>query len=214
MINVRSFSLGPVQTYCYIVSNKNKECLIFDPGEEADRIIKAIRSNNLKPLAIFLTHAHFDHIGAVDAVREAFNVPVWIHEKEVSWLGDPTKNGSSKYAALPEYIVGAPAEENIIKKEQLFEISDFYFKATFTPGHSPGSISYIFENDGFAIVGDTLFEQGIGRTDLLGGSTKVLLTSIHDKLLTLPEDTIIYPGHGNYTTVGAEMETNPFLNGF
>ncbi|MGE8005477.1 MBL fold metallo-hydrolase [Lysinibacillus sp. NPDC093216] len=214
MINVRSYSLGPVQTNCYIVSNKNKECLIFDPGEEADRIIKAIRSNNLKPLAIFLTHAHFDHIGAVDAVREAFNVPVWIHEKEVSWLGDPTKNGSSKYAALPDYTVGAPAEDNIIKKEQLFEISDFYFKATFTPGHSPGSISYIFENEGFAIVGDTLFEQSVGRTDLLGGSTKTLLTSIHDKLLTLPEDTIIYPGHGNYTTVGAEMETNPFLNGF
>jgi hydroxyacylglutathione hydrolase len=214
MINVRSYSLGPVQTNCYIVSNKNKECLIFDPGEEADRIIKAIRSNNLKPLAIFLTHAHFDHIGAVDAVRDTFNVPLWIHEKEVSWLGDPTKNGSSKYAALPDYIVGAPADENIIKKEQLFEISDFYFKAIFTPGHSPGSISYIFENDGFAIVGDTLFEQGVGRTDLLGGSTKILLASIHDKLLTLPEDTIIYSGHGNYTTVGAEMETNPFLNGF
>ncbi|PJO43553.1 MBL fold metallo-hydrolase [Lysinibacillus xylanilyticus] len=214
MINVRSYSLGPVQTNCYIVSNKNKECLIFDPGEEADRIVKAIRSNNLKPLAIFLTHAHFDHIGAVDVVRKAFDVPLWIHEKEVSWLGDPTKNGSSKYAALPDYIVDAPADENIIKKEQLFEISDFYFKAIFTPGHSPGSISYIFENDGFAIVGDTLFEQGVGRTDLIGGSTKTLLTSIHDKLLTLPEDTIIYPGHGNYTTVGAEMETNPFLNGF
>jgi len=214
MINVRSYSLGPVQTNCYIVSNKNKECLIFDPGEEADRIIKAIRSNNLKPLAIFLTHAHFDHIGAVDAVRKAFDVPLWIHEKEVSWLGDPTKNGSSKYAALPDYIVDAPADENIIKKEQLFEIREFYFKAIFTPGHSPGSISYIFENDGFAIVGDTLFEQGVGRTDLIGGSTKTLLTSIHDKLLTLPEDTIIYPGHGNYTTVGAEMETNPFLNGF
>ncbi len=214
MINVRSYSLGPVQTNCYIVSNKNKECLIFDPGEEADRIIKAIRSHNLKPLAIFLTHAHFDHIGAVDAVRKAFNVPLWIHEKEVSWLGDPTKNGSSKYAALPDYIVGAPADENIIKKEQLFEISDFYVKAIFTPGHSPGSISYIFENDGFAIVGDTLFEQGVGRTDLPGGSTKILLASIHDKLLSLPEDTIIYPGHGRYTTVGAEMETNPFLNGF
>jgi len=214
MMNVRSYSLGPVQTNCYIVSNKIKECIIFDPGEEADRIIKVIRSNGLKPLAIFLTHAHFDHIGAVNAVREPFNVPLWIHEKEVSWLGDPTKNGSSKYAALPDYIVDAPAEENIIKKEQLFEISDFGFKAIFTPGHSPGSISYIFEKDGFAIVGDTLFEQGVGRTDLLGGSSKILLASIHDKLLTLPEDTIIYPGHGNYTTVGAEMESNPFLNGF
>lgn len=214
MMNVRSYSLGPVQTNCYIVSNKEKECLIFDPGEEAGRIIKAIRSNGLKPLAIFLTHAHFDHIGAVDAVREAFDLPVWIHEKEVSWLGDPSKNGSSKYAALPDYVVEKPAEENIIKVEQQFEISNFVFKAVFTPGHSPGSISYIFEQDGFAIVGDTLFEQGVGRTDLLGGSSKVLLASIHDKLLTLPEDTIVYSGHGNYTTIGAEMETNPFLNGF
>ncbi|KOS68068.1 hypothetical protein AEA09_05540 [Lysinibacillus contaminans] len=214
MMNVRSYSLGPIQTNCYIVSNKEKECLIFDPGEEAGRIIKVIRSNGLKPLGIFLTHAHFDHIGAVDAVREAFGLPVWIHEKEVSWLDDPSKNGSSKYAALPDYVVTKPAEENIIKAEQVFEISNFVFKAIFTPGHSPGSISYVFNQDGFALVGDTLFEQGVGRTDLLGGSTKVLLASIHNKLLTLPEDTIVYPGHGNYTTIGAEMETNPFLNGF
>lgn len=144
-------------------------------------------------------------------MREAFELPVWIHEKEVSWLGDPSKNGSSKYAALPNYTVAAPAAENIIKQEQQFDISNFLFKAVFTPGHSPGSISYIFENDGFAIVGDTLFEQGVGRTDLLGGSTKILLASIHNKLLTLPEDMIIYPGHGHYTTVGAEMETNPFF---
>ncbi|AVK96304.1 MBL fold metallo-hydrolase [Lysinibacillus sphaericus] len=214
MMNVRSYSLGPIQTNCYIVSNKEKECLIFDPGEEATKIIKVIRSNGLKPLAIFLTHAHFDHIGAVDEVREAFNIPVWIHEKEVSWLDDPMKNGSGKYASLPDYKVAAPAKEHIIKKEQLFEISNFVFNAVFTPGHSPGSISYIFEQDGFAIVGDTLFEQSIGRTDLLGGSTKLLLASIHDKLLSLPEDTIVYPGHGNYTTIGTEMETNPFLNGF
>ena len=214
MMNVRCYSLGPVQTNCYILSNKEKECLIFDPGEEAGRIIKTIRSNGLKPLAVFLTHAHFDHIGAVDAVREAFDIPLWIHEKEVSWLGDPAKNGSSKYAALPNYVVAKPAEENIIKVEQVFEISNFVFKAIFTPGHSPGSISYVFEQDGFAIVGDTLFEQGVGRTDLPGGSTQQLLASIHDKLLTLPEDTIVYPGHGNYTTIGTEMETNPFLNGF
>jgi len=214
MMNVRSYSLGPIQTNCYIVSNKEKECLIFDPGEEGAKITKAIRSNGLKPLGIFLTHAHFDHIGAVDEIRETFNIPVWIHEKEVSWLADPEKNGSGKYAALPDYKVAAPAEEHIIKQEQLFEISNFVFKAVFTPGHSPGSISYIFEQDGFAIVGDTLFEQSVGRTDLLGGSTKLLLASIHDKLLSLPEDTIVYPGHGHYTTIGNEMESNPFLNGF
>ncbi|MEO4052394.1 MBL fold metallo-hydrolase [Solibacillus sp. CAU 1738] len=214
MLNVRKYCLGPVQTNCYIISNKNKDCLIFDPGEEATRIIKEIRVNGLKPLAIFLTHTHFDHIGAVDEVRAAFGLPLYVHEKEISWLRDPMKNGSVKYAELLNYIVGEPEDSHIIRKEQQFDLSGFKFKAVFTPGHSPGSISFIFEEDGFAIVGDTLFEGSVGRTDLLEGSMKVLLKSIHEKLLTLPEDTIIYPGHGEYTTPAAEMETNPFLNGF
>ena len=213
MLNVRVYTLGPVQTNCYIVSNAQKECLIFDPGEEATRLIKVIRTNGLKPLAILLTHAHFDHIGAVDAIREAFAIPLWIHEKEVDWLADPLKNGSGKYAELPNYVVRPPLEEHIIREEQTLEIGPFTFEAVFTPGHSPGSISYIF-NDGFAIVGDTLFKQSIGRTDLLGGSMKVLLHAIHEKLLSLPEETIIYPGHGDYTTPGEEMDHNPFLNGF
>ena len=214
MLNVKVYSLGPVQTNCYIVSNKKKECLIFDPGEEATKIIKEIRVNQYKPLGIFLTHTHFDHIGAVDAIREIFELPLYVHEKEVSWLKDPMKNGSGRYAELPNYIVNLPEEEHIIRKEQKFIIGEFEFNAIFTPGHSPGSISYIFEQDGFAIVGDTLFERSIGRTDLLGGSQETLLKSIHNKLLTLPEDTIIYPGHGSYTTPEAEMEMNPFLNGF
>lgn len=214
LLSVRSYALGPVQTNCYIVANKAKECLIFDPGEEAAQVIKAIRSNGLKPLAILLTHAHFDHIGAVDALREAFELPLWLHHKEVSWLSDPAKNGSGKYAMLPNYTVAPPASETIIDEEGEMKIGDFTFRVAFTPGHSPGSISYIFEEDGFAIVGDTLFEQSIGRTDLYGGSAEVLLASIHDKLLTLPEATVIYPGHGRPTTLQDEMESNPFLNGF
>lgn len=211
MLNVRSFSLGPVQTNCYIVSNKSKECLIFDPGEEAGKIIKEIRNGQLKPLAIFLTHAHFDHIGAVDEVREAFDIPVYIHEKEVSWLADPLKNGSGKYAELKNYVVAPPKDEHILKGDGPLTIGSFTFRAAFTPGHSPGSLSYIFDEDGFAIVGDTLFERSIGRTDLLGGSMNVLLKSIEQHLLSLPEDTIIYPGHGSYTTPAAEKQHNPFL---
>lgn len=215
MLNVKVYSLGPVQTNCYIVSNKEKDCLIFDPGEEASRIIKVIQTNHLKPKAIFLTHAHFDHIGAIDQIVEAYQIPLYIHEKEVDWLKDSNKNGSGKYAELPNYIIQtSPLEEHIIRKEQTIELEGFTFDAVFTPGHSPGSISYIFKDDGFAIVGDTLFEMSIGRTDLQGGSLEVLLKSIHDKLLVLPEDTIIYPGHGNYTTPGREMDTNPFLHGF
>lgn len=214
MLNTRGYSLGPIQTNCYIVSNKEKECLIFDPGEEGAKLVKEIRAKNLKPLAILLTHAHFDHIGAVDVLREVFELPVYIHEKEVSWLEDPMKNGSGKYAELPNYIVKAPEEAHILRKEQQLKIGTFIFDAVFTPGHSPGSISYVFKEDGFAIVGDTLFERSVGRTDLIGGSTKVLLDSINQKLLTLPDDMIIYPGHGSYTTPKAERQHNPFLNGF
>ncbi|MCH7321734.1 MBL fold metallo-hydrolase [Solibacillus sp. MA9] len=214
MLNIRMYPLGPIQTNCYIISNKNKECLIFDPGEEGARIVKQLRSNGLKPLAILLTHTHFDHIGAVEALQEVFNVPLYVHEKEVAWLGDPLKNGSGKYAELPNYIVKAPKEEHILRTEGELTIGDFTFDVVHTPGHSPGSVSFIFKEDGFAIVGDTLFEQSIGRTDLIGGSMEVLLKSIHDKLLSLPEDTIIYPGHGGYTTPAAEMNHNPFLNGF
>ncbi|ATP41057.1 hypothetical protein CSE16_13910 [Solibacillus sp. R5-41] len=213
--NVRVYPLGPIQTNCYIVSNKKKECLIFDPGEDANFIMSTLRKNGLKPLAILLTHTHFDHIGAVDAVREGFeNLPLYVHEKEVSWLADPLKNGSGKYAELPNYMVKAPNEEHILRQEGPLTISDFTFDVAYTPGHSPGSVSFIFNEDGFAIVGDTLFERSVGRTDLIGGSMKTLVQSIHDKLLSLPEDTIIYPGHGNYTTPAAEMDANPFLNGF
>jgi len=214
MYSVRTYSLGPVQTNCYIVSNKNKDCLIFDPGEEGARLVKELRSKGLKPLAILLTHTHFDHIGAVDALREVFDLPLYVHEKEVSWLADPLKNGSGKYAELPNYTVNAPSEEHILRKEGSLTIGDFTFKVAHTPGHSPGSVSFIFEEDGFAIVGDTLCERSVGRTDLIGGSMDVLLKSIHNKLLALPEDTIIYPGHGNYTTPAAEINQNPFLNGF
>lgn len=214
MLNVRSYNLGPVQTNCYIVSNKEKDCLIFDPGEEGARIISELRKNGLNPLAILLTHTHFDHIGAVDTIREAYPIPLYVHEKEVDWLADPLKNGSGKYGELPNYIINPPEEEHIIRTEGSLTIGAFTMTVAHTPGHSPGSVSFIFNEDRFAIVGDTLFEQSIGRTDLIGGSTNVLLKSIHDKLLSLPEDTIIYPGHGNYTTPANEMDSNPFLNGF
>lgn len=214
MLNVKALSLGPVQTNCYIVWNKNKDCIIFDPGEEENKIIKEIERHQLQPKAIFLTHAHFDHIGAVDSIRDKYQVPLYIHEKEVDWLSDPMKNGSGHYPILPNYTAKPPQEEHIIRKEQTFEIADMKFEAIFTPGHSPGSISYIFHDDHFAIVGDTLFHQSIGRTDLIGGSLEVLLKSIHEKLLVLPEEMIIYPGHGQKTTPQEEMETNPFLNGF
>ena len=212
MLNIRTYPLGPLQTNCYIVSNKNKDCLIFDPGEEGIKLIKEIKKFQLKPIAIILTHAHFDHIGAVDMVRDEFSIPVYIHRAEKDWLTNPLKNGSSRFNELPN-IAGRPADV-LIEEEDKLEIGPFTFQVIHTPGHSPGSLTFWFDQDSFAIVGDTLFQGSIGRTDLPNGNEKELMESIHQKLLTLPEHTICYPGHGYSTTPEEEMNHNPFLNGF
>lgn len=210
MLNIRTYPLGPLQTNCYVISNKEKQCLIFDPGEQGEMFVNEIRNLKLKPLAIVLTHAHFDHIGAVEIVRDAFKVPVYIHQAEKNWLMDASKNGSARYTELP--LVEAKPADVLIEQEGLLEIGSFSCQMFHTPGHSPGSITYWFKEDGFAIVGDTLFQGSIGRTDLPHGNDKQLLQSINNKILTLPDETVCYPGHGGPTTPQEEKRHNPFLN--
>jgi len=212
MLNIRTFPLGPLQTNCYVVSNKDKECLVIDPGEQGIALNKEIKKLRLKPLAILLTHAHFDHIGAVDVVRDEFDVQVYVHKAEKDWLADPMKNGSARFNEI-DNISGRPADI-LLSEEGVMEIGTFKFEVLHTPGHSPGSLTFWFKEDGLAIVGDTLFQGSIGRTDLPHGNLKELMNSIHNKLLTLPEQTICYPGHGTHTTPEDEMNQNPFINGF
>ncbi|MBO0586496.1 MBL fold metallo-hydrolase [Sporosarcina sp. E16_8] len=212
MLKVNTYPLGPIQTNCYIISDESGNCLIMDPGEESGRLINKVKSKELTPVAILLTHAHFDHIGAVDSIRDRYAIPVYIHEEEQGWLSDPRLNGSAKYPGLPD--VRTRKADKLISHEGMMTVGPFEFEVRHTPGHSPGSVSYIFGPSRFAIVGDTLFQQGVGRTDLPGGNTGVLLTSIHDKLLSLDDDFIIYPGHGPATTPEEEKDSNPFLNGF
>lgn len=208
----KQMPLGPLQTNCYILWNTTNDCLVIDPGGEGEKLIQWLENQSLSPLAILLTHAHFDHIGAVDQMRDHFSIPVYVHEKEAQWLLDPSLNGSQLFM-MGELIRLKPADY-ILTNEKNLKIGDFQLQLFETPGHSPGSISYYVQECGIVLAGDTLFMGSIGRSDLPGGNQKELLASIHDKLLTLPEDTTVLPGHGPETSIEAEMDSNPFLNGF
>ncbi|WP_079509737.1 MBL fold metallo-hydrolase [Mesobacillus jeotgali] len=204
--------LGPLQTNCYIIYDKTLSCLIIDPGENPKKLSSVIEQLKLKPEAILLTHAHFDHIGAVDRIRDKYGIKVYIHEKEKDWLTDPALNGS-RHFMLNEPIK-ARAADNLFKNEGEMSIGNFAFEIFETPGHSPGSVSLYFPIANFVVAGDALFQGSIGRTDLPGGNHNQLIKSIHDKLLVLPEETEVLPGHGPTTTIGLEIDSNPFLNGF
>ncbi|VXC09583.1 putative metal-binding hydrolase [Bacillus sp. 349Y] len=208
----KQIPLGPLQTNCYVFWNDNKDCLIFDPGGNGDSLIRWLEKENLNPVAILLTHAHFDHIGAVDDVRDRFGIPVYVHEKEAQWLIDPSLNGSVLF--MMEEKISARAADYILTDEQKLVIGSFHLTLFHTPGHSPGSISYYLGDEHVVVAGDTLFLGSIGRSDLPGGNPQQLLASIHDHLLSLPEETIVLPGHGPETSIGHEMDGNPFLNGY
>jgi hydroxyacylglutathione hydrolase len=204
--------LGTLQTNCYVLTQQDGTCIIFDPGEEGTKLHNWLREKKLTPLAVLLTHAHFDHIGAVDYIRDSYKVPVYLHEKEGKWLADPALNGSQNFMMISP--IKIKEADVLIKNETILHLGDFTIQVFETPGHSPGSVSYYFQNERIVISGDALFQGSIGRTDLAGGNHQQLLKSIHDKLITLPEDTLVLSGHGLETIIEDEMDSNPFLNGF
>lgn len=205
----KQMPLGAIQTNCYILDNEKGEALIIDPGEEGNKVIDYIEKKGLKPVAVLLTHAHFDHIGALDHVRERWHIPAYLHVNEADWLADPEKNGSAHFPIVSDLFC-QPAEK-LISEEGTITIESFQFDVLETPGHSQGSASFYFKDDHVIFSGDALFNGGIGRTDLYSGDQTVLLDSIHKKLLILPPETVVAPGHGFETTVSMEAETNPFL---
>ncbi|MBB5324695.1 glyoxylase-like metal-dependent hydrolase (beta-lactamase superfamily II) [Anoxybacillus tepidamans] len=203
--------LGPLQTNAYILSHLDGTCVVFDPGSEGGRLVRYIEEQGYQPLAILLTHAHFDHIGAINDVIKKWPVPVYIHEQEREWLSDPLLNGSAYFIGEQVKAVCTP---HCLRDEATLTIGNFTFELLETPGHSPGSISYYCREIETVFSGDVLFAGSIGRTDLPGGNYEQLMQSIHDRLLVLPEETVVLSGHGPETTIGTEMDTNPFLHGF
>ncbi|GGK03284.1 hydroxyacylglutathione hydrolase [Lentibacillus kapialis] len=206
-MKIASMEAGPLGTNCYMVHNET-DALIFDPGGDSEEIIGYLTENKVEPKAILLTHAHFDHIGGVDALRSYYNINVYLHDKEAEWLENPEYNGSTSF--MGSRIVTKPAEHNLEKGRMA--IGDITFEVIHTPGHSPGSVSFIFHDQQFVISGDVLFNRGIGRTDLPGGNMNVLEQSIRETLYQLPDSYTVYPGHGPATAIGNEKKHNPFFS--
>lgn len=202
-----SRDLGVLKTNCYIVAcPQTKQALIVDPGLPDPWIQETVRREGLTVTGILLTHGHWDHIGGIDFVKSWADVPVYIHANDLPMLADPAKNGAVHFGESLS-VAAAPTE---VKEGDEITCGTLTFKVLFTPGHSPGSVSYY--TPGHLLSGDTLFNSTIGRTDLAGGDLNTLLDAIRTKLLTLPKATMVYPGHGSTTTIGAEVAFNPFFN--
>jgi glyoxylase-like metal-dependent hydrolase (beta-lactamase superfamily II) len=156
-----------------------------------------------------LTHAHFDHIGGVEAVRAATGAPVYVHRAEADWLTDPQKNGSALFPGLD--LIRCQPADRLLEGGETMKWIGREFRVIHTPGHSPGSVTFRLDDQVFS--GDVLFAGSIGRTDLPGGDYETLMRSIHDVLMEMPEETRVYPGHGPATTIGREQASNPFVTG-
>ena len=209
MLKVYPMSLGIYQTNCYILSIGD-EAIIVDPGDEAKKIVTYLETNGLKPVAILITHGHFDHIGALQEVQEKYKLPVYAHQDEAKYFTDSKYNSSWKSGRPPIEIQDLSAF-NFICEDQIIEILAQKIDVRHVPGHSLGSIAFYFKDAGIVVSGDALFKGSIGRTDLLNGNYEQLIKSIETKLFTLPDSTIVYSGHGPATTIADEKRTNPFF---
>jgi hydroxyacylglutathione hydrolase len=209
VIDARMFTVGPVQENCYIVRTPDSDrAVIVDPGDEAERITEALRALEVKTVeAILLTHTHFDHIGAVAPVARATGAPVYCPELETQVLAD-----IMAYVPWPGFgrFESYEADQTVGGGETL-ELAGLRFEVSFTPGHSPGHVSYALPEHGALFSGDVLFQGSVGRVDLPGGDWPTLLASIESLLDAYPAETTVYPGHMGLTTLGAERPSNPFL---
>lgn len=206
-ISVNSMMLGVVGTNCYIVSNDDtKEAVVIDPGDEAEKVNDFLKKNGLTPKAVLLTHGHFDHIMGVDGVRDAWQVPVYVSEPEKALMEDPLLNGCGMIGRS----VSVKADKFLKDKEEV-AFGGMLFEVIYTPGHTGGGVCYYMPQTELLFSGDTLFQGSVGRTDLPTGSMSTLVRSIKERLVNLPEDTKVLPGHGPSSTIGEEKKYNPYL---
>jgi hydroxyacylglutathione hydrolase len=203
-------TVSPFQENCYIVGDEESGVgAIVDPGDEAARIAMAVEEAGLEIGSIIVTHAHVDHVGAVVALVDEYSCPVLMHAEAEPMLKElPTQ------AMMMGMRFGrVPTVDRYVEDDEVLEVGDLGLRSLYTPGHAPGHLAFYVENEGLVLSGDALFAGSIGRVDLPGGSMEVLMRSIEERLLTLPDETVVYSGHGPRTTIGNERTSNPFLQG-
>ncbi len=212
-MQVDILEVGPMQAACYIVLDKaTDELMVVDPGGDADMILESIEMTGSSPKYIVNTHGHADHIAANAELKKAYpETQICIHAADADMLGKPTKNLSAFFGEA----IKSPPADRLLDEGGILELGENRFSVIHLPGHTPGGIGLYWAGTdsvaGMVFSGDALFAGGIGRSDLPGGDEGVLLKAIREKLLTLPDDTFVLPGHGPATTVGRERETNPFV---
>ncbi len=207
-MKILGMPVGPFQANAYVaICEATGKCALVDPGAEAERLLRAVAAEKAEVESILLTHAHLDHIGGVAEAKRLTGAPVHLHPADVPL-----------YRAAPEQAIAfglqmevQPEPDEPLAEGQAVRIGESQLEVLHTPGHSPGHVSFV--GDGLALVGDCVFAGSIGRTDLPGGDFRTLIESIKSKLLVLPDDTVLYSGHGPATTVARERATNPFLTG-
>ncbi len=212
-IRIKKFTFNSFQENTYILYNENKKAFIFDPGcsneNEENILFQFIDQNGLEPVALINTHCHIDHVLGNHVVKERYNIPFWAPEGEQSML-----QAASVMAEMYQIpYQPSPVPDQWIDTSHSMSLDSEKWELILAPGHSPASMVFYIPSEGIAIAGDVLFRESIGRTDLPGGNHDDLLKNIRKKLYILPDDTIIYPGHGEETTIGHEKINNPFVQG-
>lgn len=211
MIHVQHFVFNDFMENTYVLWDESGSCVIIDPGcytaGERDDMVQFIKGNNLTPVLLLNTHCHIDHVFGNKWVKKTYQIEFLMHKKEVVVLN--TVESIGKMYGI--YVEPSPAPDRFLEEGDEVPFGNSLLQVLFTPGHSPGSISFYSSADKFVISGDVLFQSSIGRTDLPGGDYETLMRSITDKLMVLPDDVTVYSGHGPATSIGDERRNNPFL---
>lgn len=205
-ILIHQLSVGPLQVNCFLVAcRKTRAAIVIDPGEEGSRILHLARGEGYEISKVVNTHAHFDHIGANQQIVEATGAELMLHAADLPLLQN-ARNHAEIYGLT---VAPSPLPDRLLDQGDTFEVGELSFRVFHVPGHSPGGICLLSE--GHLFVGDVLFAGSIGRTDLPGGDYDALVEGVRERLFSLPDETVVHPGHGPDTTIGRERRTNPFV---